>query len=114
MTLNLLSVVVALAALLYGAVKIRLIPAMFRQARTLGVRYPQFRLLGVIEVVLAILVVLGIWAGWVGTIGSLLLTVVMSVLIVLHARANDVPMNYIAPAALGILSFILFLVHVYT
>jgi uncharacterized membrane protein YkgB len=114
MTLTLLSVVVGAAALLYGAAKIRLFPQMYTQARTLGIHYPQFRLLGAIEVVLGILVILGIWVAWLGTLGAVLLTLVMAIQIVLHARANDVIRGYIVPATIGILAFILLLGHVFT
>ena len=112
MTLILLSVVMGAAALLYGAAKIRLFPQMFAQARTLGIRYPQFRLLGAFEVLLALLIVAGIWVEWLGATGALLLTFVMSVLVVLYARANAVMQSYIVPSMIGILAFILFLVHI--
>lgn len=114
MTLTLLSVVVGLAALLYGAAKVRLIPQLFTEARTLGIHYPQYRLLGAIEAVLGVLVVLGIWVAWLGTLGSVLLTLVMAILIVMHARANDAAVNYVIPCVLGLLAFILLLVHIFT
>lgn len=113
MTLILLSVVVGLAALAYGAAKVRLIPQMFTEARTLGIHYPQYRLFGAIEAVMGVFVLLGIWVGWLGTFGAVMLTLMMSILIVMHARANDVAMHYAAPAAIGVLAFILFLVHIF-
>ncbi len=109
MSLILLSVVVGAAALLYGAAKIRLFPQMFAQARTLGIRYPRFRLLGAIEVLLSLTIFAGIWIEWLGATGSLLLTFVMSVLIVLYARANAVMQSYIVPSVIGLLAFVLFL-----
>lgn len=114
MTLTILSVVLALVFAVAGAAHIRMIPQMTDISRRLGIRYPQFRLIGVLEIVFAALVLFGIWIGWMGTIGSLLLTATMSVAILAHARVNDALVNYAAPSVLGILAFILFLVHLYS
>lgn len=113
MILTILSVILAAAFLVAGAARIRMIPAMFTQARTLGIHYPQFRLVGALEVVFALCVLAGIWVGWLGTFGSLVLTVMMAVAILAHARANDVLRNYVPASVLGILSFIVFLIHIY-
>lgn len=113
MTLTILSVILAAAFLISGAVRIRMIPAMFTQARTLGIHYPQFRLIGVLEVVFALCVLAGIWIEWLGTFGSLMLTATMAVAILAHARANDALKNYIPASVLGILAFIVLLIHVY-
>lgn len=110
---TILAVVVAVAFIAVGAARIRMIPQMFNQARMLGIHYPQFRFIGVLEVVFAVFVLLGIWVGWLGAIGSVVLTALMAVAILAHARANDALRNYAPPAVLGILAFILFLTHVY-
>ena len=114
MTLILLSVVVGAAALLYGAAKIRLFPQLFAEARRLGIHYPQYRLFGAIEAVLGLLVILGIWVAWLGALGTVLLTLAMAILVVLHARANDALQGYVVPAVIGVLAFILLQVHVFT
>ena len=110
---TILAVVLGVAFLLAGAARIRMIPQFFTQARTLGIHYAQFRLIGVLEVIFALLVVAGIWVGWLGTVGSLMLTALMAVAILAHARANDQLKNYAPPAVLGMLAFILFLTHIY-
>lgn len=110
---TILAAVLGVAFLLTGAARIRMIPQMFTQARTLGIHYAQFRLIGVLEIVFALLVIAGIWVSWVGTFGSLMLTAMMSVAILAHARANDALQNFALPAVLGLLAFILFLMHIY-
>ena len=113
MILTILSVILAAAFLIAGAARIRMIPVMFNQARTLGIHYPQFRLIGVLEVVFALCVLAGIWVSWLGTFGSLMLTIMMAVAILAHARANDALKNYAPASVLGILAFIIFLIHIY-
>lgn len=113
MILTILSVVVALAFIAVGAARIRLIPLMFNQARRLGIHYPQFRLFGGLEVFFALLVLAGIWIGWMGTFGSLMLTVLAAIAVLFHARANDALPNFAIPAVLGILAFIVMLMHIY-
>ncbi len=113
MTLIVLSVLVAAAFLAAGAAKIRMIPMMAATARRLGLATQQFRLIGTLEIVFAIMTFLGIWIGWLGSIGSLVLTFIAAGAILAHARVADPPKEVIAPAVLGILSFILFLVHLY-
>lgn len=113
MTLIVLSVLVAAAFLAAGAAKIRLIPMMLSTARRLGVPYRQMRLIGVLEVVFAVVTFLGIWINWLGSLGTLVLTLIAAGAIIAHARVADAPKEVIAPAVLGILSFILFLTHLY-
>ena len=110
---TILSVVVAVAFIAAGAARIRMIPQMFEQARSLGIHYAQFRLIGVLEIIFALMVLAGIWIEWLGMLGSLVLTVVMAVAIIAHARVNDALKNYIPAAVLGILAFIVFLTHLY-
>lgn len=113
MTLTILSIFLAIVFLVAGAAKLRAIPQMVDMAGNLGIAWPQFRLVGVLEILFAILVLAGIWIGWIGMLGSLLLTLTMSGAILAHARVNDALINYVAPAVLGILAFILFLIHIY-
>ena len=108
-----LTVVLALVFLAFGAARIRMIPQMFDQARRLGIHYPQFRVAGMLEVVFALLVIGGIWVGWLGTIGSLLMTGTAAVAIVAHARANSPLARYAPAIATCILAFILLLTHIY-
>lgn len=113
MTLIVLSVLVAAAFLAAGAVKIRMIPKMFSTARRLGVPFRQMRLIGGIEIVFAVVTFLGIWIDWMGSFGTLVLTLIAAGAIIAHARVADAPKEVIAPAVLGILAFVLFLMHLY-
>jgi uncharacterized membrane protein YphA (DoxX/SURF4 family) len=113
MTLIILSILLAVVFLFAGAAKLRALPQMVDMSRNLGIAWPQFRLAGVLEILFAVLVVLGIWVGWIGTLGAMLLTATMAVAILAHARVDDAPVRYAPPAILGILAFVLLLVHVY-
>lgn len=110
---TILYVVVAVAFIAAGAARIRMIPQMFEQSRILGIHYSQFRLIGFLEVILALMVLAGIWVEWLGMLGSLVLTILMAVALVMHARANDALKNFAPAAVLGILAFIVFLTHLY-
>lgn len=113
MTLIVLSIIVAAGFILTGAVKVRMIPMAVATTRRLGIRYQQYRLIGAVEIIFAVMVLLGIWIGWMGSLGTLVLTLIAAVTILAHARVADAPKEIIAPAVLGILSFVLFLVHIY-
>jgi len=113
MTLIVLSVLVAAAFLAAGAAKIRLIPMMAFTARRLGVPRQQMRLIGVLEVIFAVMTFLGIWIEWMGSLGALVLTLIAAGAIIAHARVADAPKEVIPAIVLGILAFILFLMHLY-
>jgi uncharacterized membrane protein YphA (DoxX/SURF4 family) len=113
MTTTILSVVLAVAFLAIGAARLRMIPLMSSQARALGIHEPQFRLIGVLEILFALLVLAGIRVSWMGTLGALLMTGAAALAIIAHARANDLPKNYVPAGVLGLLAFVLFLVHIY-
>lgn len=114
MTLIVLSVLVAAAFLATGAAKIPMIPLMATTARRLGVPHQQFRLIGGLEILFAVMTFLGIWIGWVGSVGTLGLTIIAAAAIIAHARVADPPKEVIPAAALGVLAFVLFLVHLYS
>ncbi len=113
MTMTILSVVLAVAFLAFGAARIRMIPLMVDQARALGIHVPQFRLIGTLEILFALMVLAGIWVTWLGTLGSLLMTIAAALAIIAHARANDLPKNYAPAAVVGILAFVVLLMHIY-
>lgn len=113
MTMTILSALLAVAFLGFGAARLRMIPLMSGQARALGIHEPQFRLVGALEILLALMVLAGIWVDWLGTLGSLLMTAAAALAILAHARASDLPKNYVPAAVLGILAFVVFLMHVY-
>jgi|GEM_PF-2716375 len=113
MTLIVLSTVLAVAFLAMGVSRALLVPMAKATAARLGLVDQQFRVIGVLEVIFAVLTFVGIWIGWMGWIGSLMLTVLAAGAILAHARVADPPKEYLPPAVLGILSFILFLIHVY-
>jgi hypothetical protein len=110
---TILAAVLAIAFVALGVARIMQIPYMTRLAHTLGIHIAQFRLIGVLEVIFGLLTLGGIWVGWLGTTGAFLMTVTAAVAIVAHARANDFLQNYALPAALLVLSFTLFLAHIY-
>jgi hypothetical protein len=111
---TILSAVLALEFLAFGAARIRMIPQMFEQARRLGIHYPQFRVAGAIEVILAAMVLAGIWVGWLSTLGALLMTVAAAIAIVAHARANSMLARYVPAMVTCVLAFILFLMRIYS
>lgn len=113
MTLIVLSTVIALAFLALGVSRVLLIPMSQSTTARIGLVDQQLRVIGVLEVIFAVLTFLGIWIGWMGWIGSLMLTVIAAGAILAHSRVADAPVTYIAPSVLGILSFILFLMHIY-
>lgn len=110
---TILAVVLAIAFIALGAARVMTIPYMVNLARTLGIHLAQFRVAGLLEIVFGLLVLGGIWVDWMGTLGSLLMTAAAALAIVAHARANDILQNYLLPAVLLILSFTLFLAHIY-
>jgi hypothetical protein len=110
---TILSVVLAIAFIALGAARVMTIPYMVNRARTLGIHLAQFRVAGLLEIVFGLLALGGIWVDWMGTLGSLLMTAAAAIAIVAHARANDILGNYLLPAVLLILSFTLFLAHIY-
>lgn len=113
MTLTILSVLVAVAFLASGAIKISMIPMAADTSRRLGIPPQTFRLIGALEVIFAIMTLLGIWVLWIGTVGSLVLTCIAAGAILAHSRVADQPKTFLPPAVLGVFSFILFLVHLY-
>lgn len=108
-----LAVVLALAFIALGVARVMPIPYMANVARTLGIHLAQFRIAGALEILFGLLVLGGIWISWMGTAGSLLMTATAAIAIVAHARANDILQNYILPAVMLVLSFTLFLTHIF-
>ena len=113
MLTTIFSVVLAIVFIAFGGARVLPIPFMVDRARTLGIHLAQFRVAGLLEILFGLLVLGGIWLGWMGTLGSVLMTAAAAVAIVAHARANDILQNYLLPAAVLVLSFTLFLMHVY-
>jgi hypothetical protein len=113
MFMTILAVALAIAFIALGGARVMAIPYMANLARTLGIHLAQFRVAGMLEVLLGLLVLGGIWIEWMGTVGSLLMTAAAALAIVAHARANDILQNYILPAVLLVLSFSLFLGYIY-
>lgn len=113
MFLTILSVILAVIFVAFGAARVRMIPQMFAQARHLGIHYPQFRLAGALEVLFALMVIGGIWVSWLGTLGAILMTAAAALAIVAHARVNSALARYAPAVVTCLLAFTLVLTHVY-
>lgn len=112
MILIVLSIVVALAYVMTGGLKIRMIPMARVTADRLGYPQSMIRVVGWIEVGCAVLVLGGIWVRPLGIVGALLLTATMIGAILSRARVRDAPKQFIPAVVLGSLCVVLLAMHV--
>ncbi|MDQ3524423.1 MAG: DoxX family protein [Chloroflexota bacterium] len=111
MLLIILSITVALAYVMTGGLKIRMIPMARVTADRLGYPRSMIRVVGLLEVGCAALVLGGIWVRWMGILGALLLIATMIGAIVSRARVHDTPRRFIPAVVLGTLCVVLLVMH---
>lgn len=111
MLLTILSITVAVAYVMTGSVKIRMIPMARVTADRLGYPQSMIRVVGWLEVGCAALVLGGIWVRWMGIAGALLLIATMIGAIGSRARVRDVPKRFVPAVVLGTLCVVLLAMH---
>lgn len=112
MLLIALSVTIALAYLMTGGLKIRMIPMARVTADRLGYSQSMIRVVGWLEVTCAGLVLGGIWVRWMGMLGASLLVVTMIGAILSRARVRDKPKRFVPAVVLGSLCVVVLMMHV--
>ncbi len=111
MLLTAFSIAVALAYVITGGLKIRMIPMTQVTADRLGYPRSMTRVVGWLEVACAMLVLGGIWVRWLGILGALLLIATMIGAILSRARVRDAPKRFVPAVVLGSLCVALLMMH---
>ena len=107
---TIIAIVLAVAFLAAGVAKLQGVPQMKQNLSRLGVRRPLPTAIGALEVLAAVGLLLGFFATWIAVLAALGLTMLMIGAVVFHVRAGDGPAGFGAPALLGVLALVLFVI----
>lgn len=111
--LTLLSILLALAFVAAGGAKVALAGPPPVELRGMGLQDQAIRGIGGLEVAGALGLLIGLGVGVLGGFAALGLTVLMVGAVVFHVRQADPPPKYAPAAVLGLLSFVVLLIHVF-
>lgn len=98
-----LSILLAVAFVGAGASKLAGVPAMRETATHLGIPWPRYRSIGVLEVAGAAGLLIGLAVHALGALAAICLTLLMIGAVAFHLRAKDGPPVFAPAVVLGVL-----------